>query len=439
MLSLNERLDVRNVRRRTSEPLLRGKGPFNKKVLIYDYGLFPEMGVRLARDFGTVWYFCHWQSAFPKSNLALVGEGLEGIERINYFWDYVDKADLIIFPDTHCHDIVEYLKKAGYPVVGVGKAEQLELDRVYGRNVQYDLGLPTQKTQVINGLDELRKYLKNSKPVYIKLDTFRGDTESFKHEDYRQSEAILDKIAVDLGAKANKVKFISEELIEGIEPGIDCIFAGGKVLSPTMMGYEIRGGGYITKVMGYKDIPKQVKDVSDKLSPILSSMNYNFFYSTEIRVPDKEKGYLIDYTMRLAAPVPSALQYELIDNYSEVVYGLGTGAIVNPVIKFKYGGGAGMDSEWAEHNWLRIDIPDDIRQWTKLRMGCKIDKDYYALPCFSSLGAVVAVGNSVEEVISQVKERTEKIKGYRIDKSASDFIEVTEEIKNGSDNYNIKF
>ena len=101
----------------------------DKTVLIYDFGLCTEFAVRLARDFGKVYYYANWESAFPKSNMALVGEGLEGVTRILNFDDYIDKADLICFFDTYSADKVDYLRKQGKRVFGAGQAEILENNR----------------------------------------------------------------------------------------------------------------------------------------------------------------------------------------------------------------------------------------------------------------------------------------------------------------------
>ena len=48
----------------------------DKVALFYDYGLFVELAVRLAKDFKKVYYYCPWKSAFSKINGALVGTDL---------------------------------------------------------------------------------------------------------------------------------------------------------------------------------------------------------------------------------------------------------------------------------------------------------------------------------------------------------------------------
>jgi hypothetical protein len=43
----------------------------------------------------------------------VVGEGFEGIERIHDFFDYVDEADIFIFPDVYDGDLQRYLEAQG--------------------------------------------------------------------------------------------------------------------------------------------------------------------------------------------------------------------------------------------------------------------------------------------------------------------------------------
>jgi hypothetical protein len=411
----------------------------NKTCLVYDFGLFTEQAARLARDFGRVYYFCPWQDAFPKIEKSLIGQDFDGLIRISSFWDYVDEADIIFVPDTHTGDLVEFLKSKGYKVVGPGKAEILELNRILGRKVQKELGLPTQETYVLKGLEKLREFLKNTKEqFFIKLNTFRGTIETFRHIDYESSEPLLDHIAYESGPEQHILEFIAEKALEGIEPGGDHIFSGDSIFYPTMYGFELKGAGYIGKIVDEKNYPEPLKKIDDALSIVLEELNYSFFYSTEVIVTKDKKGYLIDPCIRLAAPVVSALQTELIENYSEVVYGLATGEKIQPRYKAKYGGGVAFESEWAQNHWLKVSFPKELRQWIKLRMAMKFNDAYYAVPGFTSICSVIAIGNSPEEVFEQVKERSEKVKAYLLEKNLSGLEQLKKIIKDAKD-YGIDF
>jgi len=402
-----------------------------KKVLCYDIGLFTEQCARLAKDFGQVWYFTPWADLFPHSNKALIGHDFDGLERILDFWDYVEKADMIFIPDTHCGDIVEFLKRKGFLVAGVGRAEILELDRWKARQIQKELKLPYQPTQKVVGLQALRKLLMTEKNKFVKLNVFRGTLETIKHIDYESSKPLLDHLAYELGPKQDTMTFIVEDEIKGLEPGIDSIVFDGENLSPCVLGYEKKGAGYIGSVIPYNQFPKQLKQISDKFGLVFKTLKTRFFYSAEAIVPDRTHGYLIDLTCRMAAPAVSAIQTELIENFSQVIYGLATGQKVQPIMKYKYVAGVALESDWVDTHWTKISFPPSLRQWIKLRVACKFGKDYYAIPGLASLCTVIALGNSIDEVVDLCKQRCEQVNVYQIVKNLTGLDEIVEDIKAG--------
>lgn len=410
--------------------------------LVYDYGLHTEIAVRLARDFGSVKYYCHWEDAFPKSKLMRVGAGLEGVERVKDFWMELANGgiDFVYVPDTLCGGIVEFLRKSGVPVAGPGTAQEFEQDRVFGRfDVQKEAGLPTQKTIVIKGITKTREFLKaNKDEFFIKLNTSRGDRESFKHVDYEQTEPILDKLAYDLGPWKEEEEFIIEEVIPGIEPGFDGIVMGGEYLSPTMYGYEMKGGGFIGRVCKYEDLPKPLKVVNDKLSPYFKETDTRCFFSTEIKLGKDKVPFLIDPTVRHPGPVGFSIQTELIENFSQVVYGMGIGQKVQPVMRYKYAGGVSYNSDEARDNWMRIKFPAEMRRWIKLRMAAKIGDSYYSAPGFDNICTVIALSNFIDEIPEMIKERTDAIQALSIDKDMSGLDYIKEQIEEGK-KYGISF
>ncbi|MEM5880960.1 MAG: hypothetical protein QXW01_03970, partial [Candidatus Aenigmatarchaeota archaeon] len=66
-----------------------------------------------------------------------------------------------------------------------------------------------------------------------------------------------------------------------------------------------------------------------------------------------------------------------------------------------------------------VSFPQEIRQWVKFRMAMKFGDSYYAVPGFTSLCSLIAIGNTPEEVFEQIKERAEHIKAYLIEKNLS--------------------
>jgi len=408
-----------------------------KRFLIYDFGLCTEVAERIARDGHEVYYFVPWQDAFPEMKKAIIGEGL--VKRVKYFWDYVDKVDYICFFDTHTHDIAEYLRERGYKVFAPFKAELLELDRIKGRQVQKVVGLPTQKTTIVKGLDNLKRYLQKVSDKWIKLNTFRGTIETWHHKNFDASEAqFLEKLGYDLGPKRNDVEFLIEDSIEGVEPGFDGMVVDGNYLSPCMYGYEAKGAGYIGRVVPYKKLPQPLKEINDKLSIVFQKTKARTFFSTEVRVTKEKRGYLIDPTIRLPMPVPGAIELEIFENIVDAIINACEGKITNLRPLAKYGAGVCLESEWAENNWLNIEFPKNLRRWIKFRMVCKLNGKYYAVPGFSSICSVIAIGNSIEEVVRLVKERVKMVSGRELDTDAGGLDLIVEEIKKGK-KFGIKF
>lgn len=401
----------------------------NKTALIYDYGLFTEVGARLARDFAKVYYYVPWEEAFPHMSKALIGTGYGEMERIRNFEEYIDKADIIVFPDTHSGSKVEFLRGKGYNVAGVGKYEELELDRWKMRKIQERLGLPTQETHLIKGISNLKDHLQTVKGKYVKLNIFRGDIESFFHEDYESSLPILNHLQYDLGPKGDSAEFIVEDKVEGAEPGLDCIVYDGEVLSPTMYGYEVRGAGYIGKVVPYAQVPKQLKMVTDKLMSVMGG--YRFFFSSEVMIPNGHEGFLIDPCCRFAAPAVNAIELELIENFSEVMYGLAVGQKVLPIMKYKYAAGIVMYSDWADSNWLNVSVPKELREYVKMRMVAQFDDELWSVSGHSTICTVIAFADTAEKAAKLAVERAKEIKGYQLAGGEEDINKVFKAIAEG--------
>lgn len=409
-------------------------------ILFYDLGLFPEMAARMARDCAAVKYYCLWPDPFPEIAKAKVGENFEGVERVDRFYKHKDWADAIIVPDTNCGDIVDDLINQELPVAGVGMdSEDLEGDRMYGREVQEKAGLPTQDTLEIPGLEKLKLYLQKHKNLFIKIDRFRGVLESFRHFDYKDSEGEIDYIAFKAGPFKDDIKFIVEELIKGIEPGMDPITWNGDLMYPTMGGYERKGAGYISRTyMDESELPEAFRKVHEGFAPVFRRNGTRFFYSMEMKLTKSRKPYVIDPTMRLAAPGTSAVQFEAITNYSPVVCGLATGERVDPIIEKKHGAAVCFSSPKAERRWLNISFPKSMRQWLKFRMAARHEEDYYSIPGFDSVCTVVGLGDTVKEAVDLVKERAKEVHAAGLDTSTDGLDQIMEDIEEGHD-YGINF
>lgn len=417
----------------------------NSKIAVYDMGLWGEDAVRFARDVAKVYYTVPNQEAFQLPFKNKVMMGMEGVEvvPVDKWWDLLDSVDFIHVPDNMCAGMVEFLKRHDYPVSGVGYAEKLEIDRYYGRQVQKDNGLPIQSTLPIVGFSAMMDLMKNGggsfgrpdfpSKFYVKVDNeYRGIEESFRHDSWASSEDTMYRIASKLGPYKEDIKFVCEELLEGEEPGLDAITWEGDLMYPTMGGYEGKGVGIIERTYRTpEELPPAYHLIHEGLRPSFKKWNTRFFYSTEIKVDKNKVPFLIDPTMRKAGPGTSAIQCELIENYTEVCQGLATGDRADPVMKYKYSAACAFHSEEAIKDWVLVTFPKELRQWVKLRMACKKNGKYYAIPGFDSLGTVIGLGNSVKEVVAMVEDRMEQVKCKRIDTGIEKLKEIMESVEKG--------
>jgi phosphoribosylamine-glycine ligase len=401
--------------------------------LIYDFGEASEHAVKLARDGNSVRYFTPFAGVSPQFVNYSLGLGLEKIEKVKDFFDNIDWADVIMFPDVQAADLAGYLKHKGYNVFGSDSAgAKLEQTRFETRQLQYRLGIPTQKTIKVNGVEGIRKYLfgelqrgdfefiegqegireflKQKGDVFIKLDRFRGDIESFYAKDYDSVEMILDKIEMDLGPFKDAYHFIIEEKLEGIEPGFDLFFNGTEFLKPYLWGYEYHKGVYIG--IYTDEMPYPLRFIADKLAPYLKKINYRGALSIEAIIDKKGRPFLIDICARFPYPL-SLIFTESLKNYSEIINGISQG--INPLkldVAGKYIGCLPVKSAYYNKYWEKLSFDPKLRIGNpsiKLQENAFINGNYYSVKGANDIVATfVSYGDTIDEVVNKLYDISEK-------------------------------
>lgn len=401
-----------------------------KTVLCWDNGLFIDLCAELGKVFKVVYYFMPWVSGFPKSNQYVVGMGIDGITRVHDFFDYVDEADLILFPDVYMGDLQNYLEQQGKMVFGCKKGEEMELLRDKMKEHMKKLGLYVTPYKKITGLAALREYIKKHDNVYVKQNITRGDFESFFSKNYRIIEPVLDELEHNLGA----VKYIKEFIVEdayddAVETGTDLYCSDGQYPTKIMCGVEIKDCGYVSKFMPYDKIDKRITDFNVAISETMKDFGYRGFFSTEIRISKNKEPYMLDFTSRCGSP-PNELYQLMFTNLAEIVWYCAKGIIIDPIVEHKFGVEALIHSSWADKNWQEIHFPEKYRNNIKLRNACKINGHYYCAPQHVGLpeiGAVVALGNTLKEAIELAKEIASTVEGHYIDIKLDSFDKAQEE------------
>lgn len=414
----------------------------DKTALVYDRGSFMKVAERLGRDFKKVYYFnpCH-KSTYPKFTEAQIGQGLksENVEWIQDLWDV--NPDIYVFPDTYDGDLQLHLRSLGKRVFGSGKCEELELLRCETLEYMAELGLPIPEYEEIEGLDNLRDYLKENKDVYVKCDRYRGEFETFHSKNYKLSEPLLDKLEAALGPSKNLMCFSVFEPIDGVEVAYDGYCIDGQYPNKAMCGIEIKDTGYIGHVKDYNKLYKEVLNINGVIAPTLKINQYRNFISPEMRVDSKGVGYIQDFCMRQPSPV-SECYYELLKNFSEIVWEGADGVLIEPEFAAEYAMTLVISSDWAKENWQAVYFPKEINKWVKLRSYTIIDGTYYIVPNIldknDCIGVVVAIGNSLEDCAKKINGYAEEIKGYRVNIPCATVEKMQKEIEK-SESIGMKF
>jgi hypothetical protein len=402
-----------------------------RTVCVVDNGLFVAFAVLLARSFGRVLYWMPWVSAFPKSNTTLVGTGLPNVTRVSEFWSHLDDIDLFVFPDVYHGALQLHLESLGKPVWGSRECERLELDRDASKKLCKRLGIAIGPYEVVTGMDALREYLKEHDDQWVKISTTRGDFESFGAKNYKLIEPLLDQIEYKLGAKKRVMQFIVEETIDpAVETGCDIFTIDGQFPENSMYGIEIKDKAYVMKQSKYDDIPEEIRSVNGKLKKVFEVSRFRGFWSTELRITPKRIPYLIDPTPRMGSP-PGELYQNMISNWPDILWEGAHGTLVEPDFIGKWGAEMLLHSAFADQNWLAVEYPKSIAENVKLRNWCRIEGKDYVAPQWTGMpevGAVVALGDSLEDAIENCQEVGRKVEGHYLEVYSNAFDSAQEQI-----------
>ncbi|MDD5394944.1 MAG: hypothetical protein PHE17_18150 [Thiothrix sp.] len=403
-------------------------------MVVDNSGLFLEYALRLARDFKKVYYHLFNEDSAPMPQPSYIGYGMDEIEVVHsYHGDHFDAVDLICYPSVGLgYYQWEAQHKYGKATWGTGLAEELELNREKAIGVFKEIGLPTAPSKPVVGVDALRKYLVDHKEVYIKVSKWRGLIETFRSFNIKNSDLILDAVAYKLGPLKTVIPFLVEErLKDKVEIGTDPSVVDGKYAKFVSCGLEIKNRGYFTKIREYKNIPKPLQEVNDKLAPVLKDYDMRGDFCTEVRVGKDGKPYLIDLTMRQGVP-PGELLQEMDTNIAERVWQGANGVLVDMKPVAKYGIEIMMTSERLLFKEPQaIYFPEEHRKNIKLHSCVKIDGTYTVLPLDydgdETAGAVVGWGSSIDDAAKMVKEAAKSIEGQSLEIDVKNIVQEIEE------------
>jgi hypothetical protein len=400
------------------------KDPKDVVCLFIDNGLFTHIAKRLAQVYKKVYIYTNSISAFPKMNLTHVGYGVEGLTVVDsIFGPHFDEIDLFCFPDIYSGDLQVHLEGLGKNVWGCRMGEALELKREGMKEILEAIDMPVGKFTHVVGLANLRALLRERENVFVKIDRHRGTFETFRSANYRETEPKLDELEYSLGPFKHIIEFtVEDEIPDCIELGTDgwCITSDegeAQYTKNLISGIEIKDVGFLSKFTQFDKLPKELTTFNDRIKPVLGCYNWRGFFSTEVRITSKKECYMIDFCSRAPSP-PSELYASQYRNLAECIYFGALGIVVEPEPEAKIGVELMLHSSWADKSFQPIDFPPEIADFVKIRNWCVINGINYAIPQAVGLpecGAVIGLGDTIEEAMDHAVENAEQVTGYYLE------------------------
>lgn len=385
------------------------------KFLVIDCGgIHVDTAKRLGAEGNETYYFCPYYATYPKFVDFAPGVGIKEFKKVLDYSPYIDKVDVIMFPDIGMGKFANWLREQGYTVFGAGKGEEMELDRFRSVETMKQLGIKCPKTYRAKGIDGalglLRKLFNVQETnqaatgkYYAKLNIFRGSAETFPIASLEEAEFMFDALREGFGPFSQSVDICINESAEGVECGADLFFDGTKFVMPAMVGFE-NVGSYVGHVTD--DLSIHEKDLA-RAAKYLSSVNYRGYFSFEC-IYDGTDCYWIDWTCR--SPMPLGLMYpRFCKDWGKLVSDIAQGNAENTGLPFnQYLGCMEIHTEEALSRWL----PLKGNEHTLFLRHMIADGRMYSVPGVSTVGVITGQGKSLEEVEQSLIENSDGVEVY---------------------------
>jgi len=403
---------------------------------VVDYGTFLSLAEKLAETVKTCYYHSPFEVEYQDVRSCVLGEGLDRVKRLDDLLDHIDEIDLFVFPDIGFGALQRHLKSLGKAVWGHAGADELELYRDLFLDTLKEVGLPTVHSEKIVGLTKLANYLKKNDNKWIKVDRFRGNMETWKHEkSWGPTERTLDSLAVVFGGAKEHVTFIVQDDIKSdFEVGYDGWSIDGKFPPSSFQGYEKKNELYLGSVLSADELPEEITAVNDALAPILANYGYRNWWATEIRVKDGIP-YFIDPTPRMPGQTGEH-QLESITNFADIIWQGANGIIVKPKYAWKFASEATLHYDMntkdsaINDEWKSLEIPKAALRWLKMYHYCKFDGLYhFVAEGTDEVGVVIGGGDSIQDAIKDLAKHLEMLKGLPVHADTVGFASLIESVK----------
>lgn len=376
-----------------------------KVSIIEPGGLNIELAILFASKGHDVAYYSEFHEAFPMGQRESVGYGFKGVERCTNLNTCIQHGDIIVCPDTHSQQYIDLAKSAGKPWWGTGRAERMEQDRLYAKEMFATLQMPVGPYKDGNGVDSLEALLQKTTDLFVKFPgSFRGAAETKHHQDWKKTKREWwGSLLSDLGPEMDTIGWVAEEPIEHVmEVAADQMVARGEYSLAVLVGIEDKDSAYIGKIM--EEVPVLLQSTNDKLSSYLRSCQSKTFFSPELMIGKDGKAYLTDPCLRTGHPV-SAVQFRIYSNLCDYII---AAALNKPLPKIvassQYGIALEIKSTELDDSWLEVQFEEKHRNRVHLQNCQKKDDAYYVIPKAFIAATIVGLGNSIADAEKQIHE-----------------------------------
>ncbi len=400
------------------------------KVCVADFGSFISLAEKLSEVCAEVSYHSPLEREFRSIEDAVIGYGIPNVHKVESFMepDFVKEIDLFIMPDIGYGAEQRYLRSIGKPVWGSNGGDELERLRTRFVDTVRKLGLPLVHSQKIKGLDALADYLKEKDNLWVKINDFRDNMETWHHQDWLHSQPVLQRLYVKFGGASDMVWFVVQDALDGAtEIGYDGLCVDGWFPDSSFQGYEKKNELYLGAQTAYDDLPEEVRLVNEKFSKVMEEYGYRNFFATEIRNFEGTP-YFIDPTMRMPGQTGEQL-LETMENIAEVIWHGAHGELIQPKWNAKFAASATLNYKGDCEDWKDIRVPDEAKRWVKLcRYMQKGDEYHFPPNKRDDVGVVIGMGDTIEGTIKAVGENYEKIGDDSLSVKLDGFMEVLKDI-----------
>lgn len=405
---------------------------------VVDAGCFLSVAQMMGKVCREAYYYSPFEGEYLNMHECCIGEGLENVRRIDDYMEpeFYDSVDLWMFPDIGYGGLQKFLRREGKAVWGSMGASDLELYRTHFITVIEGLGLPVVPSVTCQGLDELNEHLKSVKDKWVKVNRYRGNMETWRHQDYEHSQRELERLAMEFGGYKNRVVFVVQDTIKGeddspvIEVGYDGWTVDGEFPAFSFQGVEAKNEAYLGSLLAYDDLPEEVKSVNESMSPILKEYGYRNFFATEIRVKDGVP-YFIDPTMRMAGQTMEHLLLTCT-NLPEVIWRGAQGELIVPEFSHDFAAESTLHYKSNGEGWKVLRVPEKVKDKVMIYRACSDGEAYHFPPgCNDEVGVVIGQGDSIESSIDDLKDNFAALSEESVSINEHSFVQLLEEIAEG--------